>query len=262
MKSVLASLILASLVFTATLAQARLVVMPKYEHEVILKSHNQDAENIVHLSILKSAARLGWIVAADDGKTMRLTLDVRTHKVMIDVRIFGNAVAVDYISSKNMDYDKNYSETGEFCIPAIYHMNGKEVIHSKYADWITRLLRHASAEATISVLTPTPRQIPPTPVPIPSIPSREVPPAPVSTHKVPPTQKVTEIEMPPPRYQASQKPEGSFYAYSAGLVPEARSCHGTPVLVSKTAAHELYAIACNDTVLAIRCVPGRCEAMK
>ena len=158
MKKPLTSLcVLACLIFfMAPLAQAaaRLIALPKYDHELILRSRTpvQGAERIVHDAILKSAAKQGWVVVVDTGSTIRLTLAVRTHKVAIDVRILGNGVAIDYVDSENMSYEKNWREpraSDEFCtaLPAACEMNGKDVIHPNYASWIARLLKHTRSVA-------------------------------------------------------------------------------------------------------------------
>jgi hypothetical protein len=156
MKHLISICVLACLaLFMVPLAQAKLIVMPKYDHEFILKSDAQNAERIVHDAILKSAVKLGWVVVVDTGSTLRLSLTVRRHKVAIDVRIFGNAVAVDYVDSVNMNYQKDWQESkasDEFCatFPSACEMNGKDVIHPNYAGWVVRLLKQARAFAAQS----------------------------------------------------------------------------------------------------------------
>ncbi|MDR1063639.1 MAG: Sbal_3080 family lipoprotein [Azoarcus sp.] len=61
------------------------------------------------------------------------------------------------------------------------------------------------------------------------------------------------------------KLETGFYAYHAGIVPEARDCTDTPKpqLAAKGKYYEIYNIACADgDMLSVRCDPGRCRALK
>jgi hypothetical protein len=138
-------------------AQARLIAVPKYDQERILRSRQpvKNADRIVHDAILKSAAKQGWVVVVDTGSTLRLTLEVRTHKMVIDVRILGDSVAINYVDSVNMSYEKNWRDpraSAEFCatLPSACEMNDKDVIHPNYANWIARLLKQARSFAAQS----------------------------------------------------------------------------------------------------------------
>ena len=131
---------------------ARTVPMPKFEHEVIVYAPDQNPEKAVHDAILKGAQRNNWNLLSDNGGTLRLSLVVRDkHTIAVDVRILGNAVAVDYVSSINMAYEKNaqpMSGTADHChITNSCDKRVGEVIHPNYGRWVANLLKVARKAA-------------------------------------------------------------------------------------------------------------------
>jgi hypothetical protein len=109
-------------------AYAVTVDMPQFRHEVIL-ADQPGVEHIVHAAIVAAAHKRRWVVIKDGIGKLRLQLLVRNrYSVVVDVRILGNSVAVDYVSSFNMRYRKGDSV---------------EQIHPSYARWVRSLLQAA-----------------------------------------------------------------------------------------------------------------------
>ncbi|MDR3087761.1 MAG: hypothetical protein LBU45_07415 [Azoarcus sp.] len=139
----------------APLAQAaRTAPMPKFEHEVIVYVPDQNPEKAVHDAILKGAQRNNWNVLSDSGGTLRLSLVVRNkHTIVVDVRILGNAVAVDYVSSVNMAYEKDAQQISVDVDADTCQITNScdkrvgegeiEVIHPNYGRWVRNLLKAA-----------------------------------------------------------------------------------------------------------------------
>lgn len=129
------------------------VAMPKFEHEVILNGNRPDAEKIVHDAIIEGAKKYDWKVVSDSHNTLRLKITVRDrHVAVIDVRIVDNSVAVDYVSSENMNYGKGGGAISEVCLvtPAASQCvksRSGEYIHANYGRWVRNLLKSARIAA-------------------------------------------------------------------------------------------------------------------
>ncbi|MDR3213521.1 MAG: hypothetical protein LBT71_06345 [Azoarcus sp.] len=126
----------------------RIAPLPTFQNTTILNAGTDNAATKTHAAILKGAALQKWSIVSDGGNTVRLSLTVRDkHEMVVDVHIRGNVVDVDYVSSKNMAYEKEYVDTrrmddtqcryvsGACLIPA-----GIKVIHPNYGVWVKRLL--------------------------------------------------------------------------------------------------------------------------
>ncbi len=78
----------------------------------------------VETAISKAAVDRGWIKKTIDANSMELTLNLRSHQVVIDVKYDTNTYEMIYKSSQNMDYNPE-----------------KNTIHKKYSMWLGNLKR-------------------------------------------------------------------------------------------------------------------------
>ncbi|MDR0735285.1 MAG: hypothetical protein LBF51_00385 [Zoogloeaceae bacterium] len=112
---------------------ARNTRLRPFRDEVIVAGKPQDAERKTRAAIIDSAQRLKWKVIEDKPAGLRLQLDVRRHRAVIDIKIKGGGVDVDYVSSVNLNYEKDDK--------------GNERIHPNYHKWIQKLLKVARKSA-------------------------------------------------------------------------------------------------------------------
>jgi hypothetical protein len=143
-------LLLACFAVPSAYASTMIVAMPKFEREVIVKKNGAEAEQVVHDSVIAGARNRGWEVVSDENNTLRLKIVVRNrHTVVIDARIIDNAVAIDYVSSENMDYDKGGASARDECayVATWQCKKDQEHIHINYGHWVRNLLRSARVAA-------------------------------------------------------------------------------------------------------------------
>jgi hypothetical protein len=99
----------------------------------IVNKNAQDAERKAHDAILASARRLKWKILENKPAALRLQLDVRAYRVVVQIRIQGGSADVDYVDSANLNYEKDAS--------------GNESIHPSYHKWVRKLLKNARRSA-------------------------------------------------------------------------------------------------------------------
>ena len=104
-----------------------------FRNYAIVASGVQDAGKKTRAAILDSAQRLRWKVIEDKPSALRLQLDVRRHRALIDVKIRDGDVDVDYAGSANLNYEKDDK--------------GNESIHPAYHKWVLKLLKVARKSA-------------------------------------------------------------------------------------------------------------------
>ncbi|MDR3159866.1 MAG: hypothetical protein LBU11_12890 [Zoogloeaceae bacterium] len=110
--------------------------MPRFANELILAAPSADAEERVHEVVVDAANSLGWKVAQDTPRLLRLEIIVRNqYAVIVNVLINIDMVDVEYVSSINMGYRKN--------------ADGHEVISPAYGKWVVQLLNAARQRAAL-----------------------------------------------------------------------------------------------------------------
>ena len=82
--------------------------------------------------IRTAAARKGWATSESQPGTVRCTLIVRTHKVVVDIPYTKNSFSIHYVDSVDMEYDKQ----------------GK-MINRKYIQWVRNLEKQIMLEAAL-----------------------------------------------------------------------------------------------------------------
>ena len=104
-----------------------------FRNIVIVAENQEGAGKKTRAAIIDAAKRLKWKVIEDKPARLRLQLDVRRHRAVIDISIKDNSVDVDYVSSVNLNYEKDDK--------------GYESIHPNYHKWIQKLLKTARKSA-------------------------------------------------------------------------------------------------------------------
>ena len=72
----------------------------------------------------------GFVPQAIDDGTVRCTLDLRGHQVVVDVVYAESSFSIRYVSSENMNYDP-----------------GTNTINPKYNQWVRNLQREIIGQA-------------------------------------------------------------------------------------------------------------------
>jgi serine/threonine protein kinase len=133
----------------AKLSASALASIPKFEHESILDEDVPDAEKIVHDSIIASARMRSWIIVSDNKNVVRLKFVQKKYAAIVDVRVVGNGVSVNYVSGENMFYvSADGGGSGDVCAYAEgLCAKGGEQIDSIYERWVKAMLKSVRATA-------------------------------------------------------------------------------------------------------------------
>lgn len=86
----------------------------------------------VEAAILKALRNRGGAAQKEQPGVLLATIDVRTHQVVTRITYSGIGVHVDYVSSRNMDYERK--------------ADGTEEIHRNYNGWVANVLRDTEAD--------------------------------------------------------------------------------------------------------------------
>ncbi len=81
----------------------------------------------VEKSIVKGAVMLGWNTVVNSDSQITATLNIRKHKLVVDIFYDEKSFSVKYKDSVNLKY------------------NGRK-IHRQYANWVTNLIRSIKAQ--------------------------------------------------------------------------------------------------------------------
>lgn len=84
-------------------------------------------KNNAELAINRAAVSLGWKTKKIDHETIKATLDIRTHQLVLLITFDDKNYSIAYADSTNLKY------------------NGKK-IHRQYANWINNLINRINAE--------------------------------------------------------------------------------------------------------------------
>ncbi|MDR1350011.1 MAG: hypothetical protein LBJ59_04380 [Zoogloeaceae bacterium] len=104
-----------------------------FRNVTIVAKNIPDAEKKTHDVLVMSAQRLKWKVLENRPSALRLQLNSRRYSAVINVKIKGGNVDVDYVSSVNLNYEKDDK--------------GNENIHPSYHKWVQKLLKVARKSA-------------------------------------------------------------------------------------------------------------------
>lgn len=134
--------------FCLPLAQAETVVrMPVFKDVVVLGTNVENAAEKTRQAVIQGAKVKNWRLVSKNENTLRLRLDVRKkHMVIVDVRVHGGLVDVEYVRSTGLDYDKDHRSNSVVCgmgetatVMGAACSRG-EVIHPGYGRWVRGLL--------------------------------------------------------------------------------------------------------------------------
>jgi hypothetical protein len=114
-------------------SNARRTALKQFHDEVIVDRDVRNAEKITYDAIRKSARKFRWRVIKDTPSALRLQLNIRRHRAIIDITIKGGSVDADYVDSVNLNYEKDAA--------------GNESIHPNYHSWVQNLLNFARKSA-------------------------------------------------------------------------------------------------------------------
>lgn len=120
MKMLLGMAILALMCGCATTGGRRSVPIENIEGCTVTVVNGQPMREI----IMRAAHRKLWLPQALDDHTVRCTLKLRSHQVVVDVVYTESAFSIRYVSSENMRHD-----------------SGANTISPKYNQWIRNLQR-------------------------------------------------------------------------------------------------------------------------
>lgn len=116
MKKVLA-LMFTVLFFTTTAFAAKGIKVEPLKTQLALKS----AET-VEAAIMQGCIDRGWVPAKVSDNKIKATLNVRAHEVVVDINYSEKGYSIEYVSSKNMQYNQK-----------------RNTIHAKYNNWTANL---------------------------------------------------------------------------------------------------------------------------
>ena len=80
--------------------------------------------------VMRAAHQKRWVPVAVDEGTVRCTLDLRGHQVVVDVLCLDSAFSIHYVSSENMNHDPD-----------------SNTINPKYNQWVRNLQREIVGQA-------------------------------------------------------------------------------------------------------------------
>ena len=81
--------------------------------------------------IRTAAAKKGWAASEAKPGTVRCTLLVRTHKVVVDIPYTKDSFSIHYVDSEDMEYDAQ-----------------NKMINRKYIQWVRNLEKQIMIEAS------------------------------------------------------------------------------------------------------------------
>lgn len=116
MKKVLA-LMFSVLFFTTSAFAAKAVRVEPLQMQLSLKS-----VKAVEAAIMQGCVDRGWVPAKMSDNKIQATLNVRVHQLTVDINYSEKGYTIEYVSSKNMQYNQK-----------------RKTIHPKYNNWIANL---------------------------------------------------------------------------------------------------------------------------